>query len=381
MLRLNYPCLVRLLQPLRRSGSCALLLMLVALPLAAQVDRLERPALPSALAERALLLDLASANGLLVAVGERGHILRSVDDGLSWQQARVPVSVTLTAVTFVDSEYGWAVGHDGVILASRDGGASWSVQLDGRSLNAQLVSYFEALQAASDDGTDASLDPDLVAQGLDDALFAQEEGPSKPFLDLYFADRQHGWVVGAYGLLLRTDDGGASWQPLSMALDNPDNFHLNAIAAQGDQLFIAGEAGSLYRSDDRGASWLRLDPGYGGPLFSVTLTGENEVLLSGLRGRLFVSGDAGESWRLIETATRATFNAARVLAGGSLLAVGNGGTVLYAPPGGESPELWNQPGRQSYTALSETASGALVLVGQYGVTRATLDALREVGDE
>ncbi|NIN72688.1 MAG: hypothetical protein GTO46_12360, partial [Gemmatimonadetes bacterium] len=64
------------------------------------------------LAERSLLLDGVAVDGLMVAVGERGHILISRDDGVSWRQAEVPTRSSLTGVFFHDQQLGWVVGHD-----------------------------------------------------------------------------------------------------------------------------------------------------------------------------------------------------------------------------------------------------------------------------
>ena len=82
-------------------------------------------------APTSLLLDIAAAGDRLVVVGERGHILYSDDRGASWVQARVPTSVMLTRVFFLSDSLGWAVGHDGNILVSRDGGVNWELQRDG----------------------------------------------------------------------------------------------------------------------------------------------------------------------------------------------------------------------------------------------------------
>ena len=63
---------------------------------AAQADAAlyQRPALHSELAARSLMLDVTRAGEQLLAVGERGFILRSQDNGHSWQQVPSPVSVT-----------------------------------------------------------------------------------------------------------------------------------------------------------------------------------------------------------------------------------------------------------------------------------------------
>ena len=77
------------------------------------------------LAAHSLLLDIARAGDRLVAVGERGHVLLSDDDGETWKQVQVPTRTMLTAVHFLDDKLGFAVGHDAVILRTEDGGSIW----------------------------------------------------------------------------------------------------------------------------------------------------------------------------------------------------------------------------------------------------------------
>lgn len=63
-------------------------------------------------------------------VGENGTILRTSDGGKSWQPSQVPSAsnVTLLSVKFVDENNGWAVGHKGTILYSSNGGVTWTAQ-------------------------------------------------------------------------------------------------------------------------------------------------------------------------------------------------------------------------------------------------------------
>ena len=96
------------------------------------VDPLQRPALFALRASRAVTLAIVSAGRRSVAAGERGIVLWS-DDDKTWQQAKVPVSVTLTALSFPTPQQGWAVGHGGLVLHSADGGQNWARQLDGRA--------------------------------------------------------------------------------------------------------------------------------------------------------------------------------------------------------------------------------------------------------
>ncbi len=101
----------------------------LALFAASGAEAAEEQAIPSRLATKSLLVDVARANGRLVTVGEWGHVLLSDDSGGSWRQAEsVPTRATLTAVTFVDAKRGWAVGHDVLVIHTRDGGETWELQ-------------------------------------------------------------------------------------------------------------------------------------------------------------------------------------------------------------------------------------------------------------
>lgn len=302
----------------------------------------ESSALPAAVqsvesgkAARSLLLDIVHAGSRLVTVGERGHILYSDDQGNTWVQARVPTRQMLTAVQFVDSRHGWAVGHDALILVSEDGGASWSKQ-------------FEDLEREA------------------------------PLLDVWFGDLTTGFATGAYGALLMTDDGGRHWQDISDRLDNEDQYHLNGIAAIKDAgLFIVGEAGSMFRSRDDGLSWEKLEGPYQGSLFGVIGTARPATLLAyGLRGNLFRSTDFGDSWTQIELdAARGPLEFglanASLLADGSLVLVGNGGSVLRSTDDGQSFKIFNRPDRVSLAGVTANDQGSLILVGQGGVRLAS----------
>jgi photosystem II stability/assembly factor-like uncharacterized protein len=83
------------------------------------------------------------------AVGEGGTILHTTDGGTSWRRQATGVRSRLCAVSFVDSDNGWVVGHDrgtssSVVLRTVDGGRSWTVdhELDGELL--RTVHFLDA---------------------------------------------------------------------------------------------------------------------------------------------------------------------------------------------------------------------------------------------
>ncbi|MGP0173413.1 WD40/YVTN/BNR-like repeat-containing protein [Pseudomonas sp. NCHU5208] len=332
-------------------GLVLLLAGVFALAVQAAPAVLERPALQSAKAERSVMLGLARAGQRLVAVGERGIILLSDDDGAHWRQVAVPVSVNLTAVQFVDAQQGWAVGHLGVVLHSSDGGETWHKQLDGIQAARQI------LQDAQ-----ASGDETAIAQ----AQAMVDDGPDKPFLDLHFQNDRVGYLVGAYNLILRTEDGGQSWQSWMQHLDNPQGLNLYAIRAWRGDLYIAGERGLLLRSTDGGERFTALPSPYEGSFFGL-LAAREGLLAYGLRGNAWWSADGGETWQALDTGVESALAAALELADGHLLLAGQGGELLVAQPGSRSARSLSLRLAPGLASVVQAANGSLASAGLSGV--------------
>lgn len=350
-----------------------------AAPAHAGLDPLSTPAYVTARAAQALLLGVANAGDRLVAVGERGIVVTSNDGGASWTQSAVPLSSTLTAVSFVGARHGWAVGHDGVVLHSADGGRSWARQLDGNATNAMgLTAATEAEQRARASNDAAALKQ--AGHRLDDARAAAKFGPSRPLLAVWFRNASEGLAAGAYGLLLRTRDGGRQWTLASDALANPDGYHLNAITATpAGTLLIAGEAGRVYRSVDGGARWETLDTGYKGQLYGALgvrgAGGGEDLLAFGFKGNLFRLAAGSKAWQPLASGTTKTLVAGLLLANGEPLLVGADGVLRAGHPQGRAFKAVGQVPLPSAVAISPAPGpAAFAVAGLGGVRRVTLDA-------
>jgi photosystem II stability/assembly factor-like uncharacterized protein len=325
---------------------------------AAMPDVLEQPALLSARASASVMLGIAQTGGRLIAVGERGIVLVSDDSASSWRQAVVPVSTTLTAVHFTTGKKGWAVGHSGTVVHTEDGGVSWIRQLDGHRA-ARLV-LEEAQKRSSGQAQ------------LAEAQRLVDEGPDKPFLDVWFADENRGFIVGAYGLFFVTQDGGKSWLPWHTRLDNPDARHLYSIKASGATIYIAGEEGALFRSTDGGTSFTRVPTPYHGSYFGVLPLDTERVLVFGLRGNAYLSDNAGNHWRRLATGTEAALTAGRLLRDGSIVLTSQAGEVLRSTDQGRSFHALPVKQPQPFSGIAETAGRGLVLTGNRGTVRVQL---------
>ena len=333
------------------------------------VDVLDLPARVSALASNSPLSGMTRAGERVVTVGQRGHIVFSDDNGQHWQQASVPVSADLTAVNFPTTTQGWAVGNDGVVLHSRDAGATWSKQLDGRQIGALLVEHYAALAKAEPDNEQWAL---LAEEGQR----LVEQGADKPLLDVWFANEQTGYVVGVFNLILRTDDGGQSWTPMQDRTDNPQGFHLNAIASTGDALYIAGEQGLLRKWDTASQRFVALQTPYQGSFFGV-LGKPGEVLVYGLRGNVLRSTDGGQSWTALDSGLHISLTAGLIDAQGNYRLFTQGGEMLVSQGSGAQLKLTTQPAPIPVAGATQSATGALVVAGSRGARTLAIDPALE----
>jgi photosystem II stability/assembly factor-like uncharacterized protein len=281
------------------------------------------PAVASDKAATSLLLGAARAGARLVAVGERGHVVLSDDDGASWRQAAsVPVQATLTSVAFADARLGWAVGHDAVILHTNDAGETWELQ---------------------------RADPELEA----------------PLLSVRFADARCGLAVGAFGLALETCDAGASWQPLGISEGDP---HLNHLFADATgRRFVAAESGTVFREERTGEAWTELSSPYAGSFWGGLALEEGSLLVFGMRGHVFRSDDLGDSWSRVESGTSQSLAGGVALDDGHVVLVGLGGAVLTSADAGASFRATVRPHRSGINAVLPAAAGRLLLFGEMGV--------------
>ncbi len=284
-------------------------------------------------ASESLLLDISALpSGKLVAVGERGHILLSTDNGENWQQAVVPTQSSLTAVTFVDENNGWAVGHDSIILVTVNGGEEWKVQF-------------------------------------------VDVAKEQPFFDVSFTSPQNGIAIGAYGLILQTSDAGKSWiEFYPETLDDPDFglphfYHIKNLNS-GQQLLV-GEAGLIALSVVNEAGkheWKKLAVDYTGSFFTVGELADGVLIAAGLRGNIFRSVDNGESWKKIDSHTISSiFNVELSLDKKIVTLVGAEGVVLVSYDNGQHFKLHRRADRFGMAAVIFTQSNKIITVGEKGV--------------
>jgi photosystem II stability/assembly factor-like uncharacterized protein len=332
---------------------------------------LQRPALAVVKPTSANLQAVARAGNRLVAAGERGLVIYSDDSGHHWTQARVPVSVTITALKFgADGRDGWAVGNMGVVLRTTDGGANWARVFDGQAAAALAV---RAAQAAWDgarpDPADAEHPLNLL---LDDAQRLADEGADKPFLDIALRGDGSVLVVGAYGLAFSSADGGRTWRARMKELPNPDGVTWYGIAERRQERYLFGEQGVLLRADGPDEAFATQVSPAAGSLFGSLALDDGALLIFGLRGKVYRSARPGAPWTEVPTPVDASLIAGIQLSDGSVLLLGSAGQVLASRDGGQAFSIFPIENRFPFTGAAVAPDGALVIVGARGLQRLDL---------
>lgn len=317
---------------------------------------LQRPALLARQPAQAVLIDIARAGQRLVAAGEQGLILLSDDAGKHWRQTSVPVSVSLTALSFPTARQGWAVGHGGSILHTADGGESWTLQLDGRQAAERVLAAVKEDPAATERQR-------KVAEGM------VADGADKPLLAVHFSNDREGTAVGAFGLVLHTDDGGQTWASWGARLDNPAGNHLYAVVAADEQIYIAGEQGVLFSSLDNGAHFKRLRTPYEGSYFAANLSANGDLLLLGLRGNAWRTHDQGEHWQQVGNPQSASLVASWRVDPVQVMLVDQAGHLLLSRAPDQQLQLQPAHAVAPVASLAQAPDGVWVVVGARGVRR------------
>ncbi len=307
-----------------------------------------RPALMVTGAAKARLLDLSQAGKRLVAVGQQGVIVVSDDGGANWKQVPSPASVMLTRVRFLTDKLGWAVGYDGTILHTADAGSSWTLQHS---------------------------DPE-----------------ARVLYDVLFLDAQTGIAAGAYGAFYRTTDGGKTWAQQHFPLAEMGQHFNRLLRLDAQTLFAAGERGLLARSVDGGVNWEMLKSPYAGSYFGAIALGGRSVMIYGMRGNVYVAQDvttaptqdptqydpytaetltdpaaiAALGWRRVDSPVKESLFGGTRLPDGSVLLVGINAVALKSDPALGSLKLVKLPAAETLVDVLPYG-GKLMAVGRRGV--------------
>lgn len=203
-------------------------------------------------------------------VGQAGQAARTVDAGTTWEPIASGTDRKLLSVAFVDERTGLIVGDQGTIRTTTDGGNSWSVvevppetelpeEYFGIVEPSDIVLYAGAWASRNKAVIVGEFGVILISSDGGRSFEPRRSGVQSTLFGVFFADEQRGWAVGMDSVLLHTTDGGETWRRLT--IQSPPGFSLSLydVEVRGDRGWAVGNSGFLLRSSDAGASWQLVD--------------------------------------------------------------------------------------------------------------------------
>ena len=271
---------------------------------------------------------LATSSAGLLAGGELGHILISRDKGKSWQPAQLSNDrqALITQIFFdKDGLTGMAVGHEGWILGTRDGGLTWR-ELQFQEKNGEPLMSVARLPSGN-------------------------------------------WIaVGSFGRAVQSGNEGKDWTTLEFPGAQLGDKHLNRIvgSADGQHWLIVGERGLVLRSDNQGQDWNTVPEFYNGSFYNALSLPSGGWLAYGMRGNAYYNqGDA--HWTQATIPAPVAFFGHAVLPDGRLLLVGQGSVLATSSNQGAAFSLTRLKGRATLTDIQLQSDGTAWITSDAGL--------------
>jgi photosystem II stability/assembly factor-like uncharacterized protein len=218
------------------------------------------------------------------AVGDDGILIKTTNGGVNWLSQPTPTSAPIYAVKFLSATYGFIAGGNATLFKTEDGGAKWTriplpvtddiYAIACTSNNLMVVVGAGGTILRSTDGFTFTLI--LNTNQATDTLRA-----------VYFYDDSVGWTCGSNGLYLRTLDGGISWTKYPILVPDASNAlletnvtsQLNAITfANLNDGWIVGNGGTILRTTDGGLRWADISNSiYTGSQYTTTPENLNSI--------------------------------------------------------------------------------------------------------
>lgn len=221
------------------------------------------------------------------AVGNNGIVLKTTNGGQTWVQKNVPASTNNLSVYFQSAMTGFVGNQNAMVYKTVDGGDNWEVNGSASTYAITSVCFTSALtgycgdhysniQKSTDDGqTWWTL---TTTPGYDAKLF--------------FMNDNRGYAVDNYGYFYTTSNGGYNWTNVRVSTDTLSSVYFITSTIG----YVAGDSGRVFKTTNGGTNWNLLTTGTTVKLNSLYVQNLNEIYACGNYGTIMYSSNGGTSW-------------------------------------------------------------------------------------
>jgi photosystem II stability/assembly factor-like uncharacterized protein len=187
------------------------------------------------------------------AVGNNGVFLTTEDGGQHWNLYREKAGLAFFDVTFTDPNDGWAAGEFATIMHTADGGKSWQAQKGGTRADYKSPAYFAVQFGDSSHGWVAGQGGVMLETSDAGKTWQNLKPAPSAVYAATFVPSQGLWMAGNNGAIISVPAAEAT--PAPLRIQRPSFSALTAIAFDGSVGFSTGLNGTLLRTDNGGKSW------------------------------------------------------------------------------------------------------------------------------
>jgi photosystem II stability/assembly factor-like uncharacterized protein len=308
------------------------------------------------------------------AVGDEGAIWHSIDGGKTWERQPTGTRASLRAVHFLNPFTGWVVGREelphgggstGVILTTSDGGLKWQRVGTNVLPGLHCIRFFDdKFGVVAGDGSDQY--PSGVFNTADGGkTWKPLAGPRCPgWLAADFHDAQVGVLAGSWSRLATLREGKLG----AADVESLGGRAVRGVKLLGKQAVAVGEGGLvLVSASSTGVRWgfadLKLPTEVQACLDfdAVGCHGDNLWVVGRPGSVVLHSPDRGNNWKLLPTGHAAPLHGVFFLSPERGWAVGELGTILTTADGGKTWSVQRQGGQRAAVLCVHAGSGNVPL--------------------
>jgi photosystem II stability/assembly factor-like uncharacterized protein len=223
------------------------------------------------------------------AVGEQGTLIASDDGGRNWTTKSTHIANFLYDIKFCNSKIGWAVGDK--VVKTEDGGKHWTEQ------ELPFASFISSVFVL--DSLTAWCAGEYVFKTSDggQSWISQSAPVNQTWFSIFFIDRNVGWISGRYGSLHKTTDGGVHWDSVTTGtnMDLGKVFFLDSLNG-----WMVGNGAGVWKSNDGGLNWSKITV----PLSTPFMLWDIYFINSGIgfivgESTILKTTNAGQNWSIL----------------------------------------------------------------------------------
>jgi photosystem II stability/assembly factor-like uncharacterized protein len=258
-----------------------------------------------------------SLNG--VAVGEKGLTIYTNNGGKDWLRGDSTINFNLNAVSFADKNNCWAAGDSGRIYKSSNGGKNWISQASNYSSRINSLSFVDNKNGWANGirTTDGGIN-----------WTPYDTGTEGPFEAIYFISQFDGWMVSRDGQILKTSDGGETWEDENSRFQY--EYDLYSVFFLDDSTgWNCGGGGLIAKTTDGGKTWETQHTDQN-TLYQIKFINSSYGFAVGSREDILFTNDGGRTWnnRVITSDFAPVMKSIALIDTNNIWLAGSRGTII-----------------------------------------------------